>query len=198
MLFLAFKDSWFVTRYCPKTHPYWTISEAIIHEVLKVIMLHFMMSSSCFMKLSSWVHQDECTELQLKIWGREIKAHASAVARRDIRHLHAGIRTWIAEPVVKRATSNEPAETKGAQRKRERLKSHTQYTDCCWGDEQLLCLILARVATSAYGEWHRGSCISCVKHSLQKDTNTFHFSQSTSCYTGEFVAVRGITEVTVQ
>jgi hypothetical protein len=34
--------------------------------------------------------------------------------------LHVGVRTWIAEPVVKRATLNKPAETKRAQRKRQR------------------------------------------------------------------------------
>jgi hypothetical protein len=50
--------------------------------------------------------------LELKITDREIKAHASTVARGDIRRLYAGVRTWIAEPVLKRATLSERAEIK--------------------------------------------------------------------------------------
>lgn len=47
--------------------------------------------------LSGNVHQ-VATENQ----EREINAHASTVSKQDIRRLHAGVRTWIDEPVVKK------------------------------------------------------------------------------------------------
>jgi hypothetical protein len=52
-------------------------------------------------RLNSWICQDECRVATENQRLGEIEAHASAVAKRDIRYLHIGIRTWIAEPVVK-------------------------------------------------------------------------------------------------
>ena len=76
---------------------------------------------------------------------REIKAHASTVAKRNIRRLHtevrtwifqtvakrnisrlrAEVRTWIFQTVVKRATSNKPPETKREQGKQTENKKQT-------------------------------------------------------------------------